>query len=169
MEAEIVFSKINKDDLSSMKKIFVIFKEWKEIYFNRNYQNVEYNNFENKTIENSLEIIDILGEKYYTKFWHPTKEEIAEINDFYKSVSKLPGEERLEKIKMFQKTHKRPWDYDSWIDAILGMEVVLLDFIECEKSYKFKLSQLSNPCGGIEAMENFVKIFNGEIIENTMF
>ena len=136
MEAELIFSKINNADFNSMKKIFVIFKEWKEIYFNKNYQNVEYNNFENKTIENSLEIIDILGGKYYTKFWHPTKEEIAETNDFYKSVSKLPGEERLEKIKMFQKTHNRPWDYDSWIDAILGMEVVLLDFIEYGKNYK---------------------------------
>jgi hypothetical protein len=169
MEAEIIFSKINKTDFNSMMKIFIIFKVWKEINFDKIYKNKEYNNFENKTIENSLEIIDILGEKYNTKFWHPTKEEIKEISEFYKSVSKLSGKERLEKIKIFEKTHNRPWDYDSWIDAILGMEVILLDLIECENNCKIKLSQLSSPCGGIEAIENFVKIYDGKIIENSMF
>ncbi|GHU26654.1 hypothetical protein FACS1894172_04370 [Spirochaetia bacterium] len=155
----IVFSKMNQNDFESMKKIICLFKEWKDIQFNDRL-NIKNSDFENKIIEDTLKIIDILGERYDTKFWHPTKEEL---NEYWKKWYKLTFEE-----KMIESKREKSWDFDSWIDAIVSAEIILYDLIEDEGNYKISLEQLAWPSGGIEAMENLIKIYDGEIIQNDM-
>ena len=135
-----------------MKRIINLFKEWKAIQF-------ENKDFEDKTIEDALEIIDILGERYTTKFWHPSADELKE---YFKDYTKLSLEEKVNKGK------SHPWDFDSWIDAIISAEIVIYDLIEDGNNYKITLEQMAYPSGGIEAMENLIKIYDGEIIKNDM-
>jgi len=146
----ILFSNISKDDISSMKKIFSIFKEWKS-------DDLCYD--DNKAVEDSLKIIDILAERYNTKFWHPTK---AEADEYFRGYNKLSIEEKINKGK------EHPWDFDSWISAIIDAEIALYDLLEDGENYKIILEQLAWPSGGIEAMENLIKIYDGKIIQNDM-
>jgi hypothetical protein len=157
----IIFSKISRNDFNSIKIIFNLFKEWKNIQFDDNFD-VGKNDFENKTIEDSLKIIEILKEKYDTKFWHPTKKEL---NEYVEKWSKLTFEEKVVESK---KKSNKVWDFDSWIDSIINAEIILYDFIKNGKNYKISLEQLAYPSGGIEAMEKLIEIYDGEIIQNDM-
>ena len=157
------FSKINKQDIGSIRTIITLFKEWKNIQFNNTIA-ITRNDFENKTIEDALKIIDILGERYYTKFLHQTKEELIE---WSKKWQKLTCEER--KIELKKEVERQPlWDFDSWIDAIINAEIMFYDFAEDGINYKISFEQLAYPSGGIEAMENLIKIYDGEILKNDM-
>jgi len=149
----ILFSNISKDDFSSIKKIFSIFKEWKSDDLCED---------DNKVVEDSLKIIDILAERYSTKFWHPTK---AEVDEYFKRYNKLSFEEKINEAII---NKERPWDFDSWISAIICAEIALYDLLEDGEDYKIILEQLAWPSGGIEAMENLIKIYDGEIIQNDM-
>ena len=154
MYQKIIFSKINRNDFESIHTIINLFKEWKNCQFITNGENGD---FENKIIEDALKIIDILGERYNTKFWHPTEDELK---TFYKDYNKLSLEQKIEK--------SHPWDFDSWIDAIVDAEIILHELIEDENNYIITLEQLSWPSGGIEAMEKIIEIYDGQIIQNEM-
>jgi hypothetical protein len=153
---KIIFSKINRNDFESIHTIINLFKEWKNCQFDMHREN---DDFENKIIEDALKIIDILGERYNTKFWHPSEDELKTFNENYK---KLSVKQKIEKAE------SHPWDFDSWIDAIANAEIILHELIEDGNNYIITLEQLSWPSGGIEAMENLIEIYDGQIIQNEM-
>jgi hypothetical protein len=164
----ITFSKINRDDFQSMKGIFNIFKEWKNIQFNSALDaGMEKNDFENKTIKDALKIIEILAEKYDAKFWHPTQKELSELAERTSKWQKLSKEEQ--KIEAIKEQEGQPlWDFDSWIDAIINAEIVFYDIVEDGINYKISLEQIAHPSGGIEAIENLIKVYGSEVMQNDM-
>jgi hypothetical protein len=161
----IIFSDVIKNDIQSINKILKIFKEWKEIQFNNVFNKDE---FENTTIEGTLKILEILDEKYNAKFWHPSKEELIELSEWTKKWQKLTVEEQ--KTELIKEKGRQPlWDFDSWIDAILSAEIIFCDFVEDGNNYKILLEQIAYPSGGIDAIENLIKIYDGKIIQNDMY
>ena len=61
----------------------------------------------------------------------------------------------------------RPWDYDSWIDALAQEEITWDKFVIDDSGSGFlEFTQNAWPSGGIEATEQFIKIFDGIIVDN---
>jgi hypothetical protein len=60
-----------------------------------------------------------------------------------------------------------PWDFGSWVDAFLNADI---DFKELKLfangSGEITFEQLSCPSGGIEATEQIVKVFGGNVVSN---
>lgn len=103
----------------------------------------------------------LIGNLYEDKFWHPTKEELDQhMKNWYATpVNKRPTDPKL----------KKPWDFSSWIYNIQNADITLIDIKPIDQNkFQIDLSQNSIPSGGIEAMELLIKIFDGEIIENSM-
>ena len=62
---------------------------------------------------------------------------------------------------------KMPWDFGSWVDAFLNAEIVLESIeIKPDGTGKLMFEQLAWPSGGIEATEEIVKVFGGEVVSN---
>ena len=64
------------------------------------------------------------------------------------------------------KTLTSKWDYGSWVDALNSAEIDYEDLTLEGNSGSLSFSQLSWPSGGIEATEELIRIFGGNIIEN---
>ena len=100
-----------------------------------------------------------LGELYKSKFWWPTDKEKKDWYDLWK---RTPPEKRLNDSRLI-----KPWDFLSWIDSLQNAEVEFSNFIiNNDGTGELKFEQLSCPCGGLDAIEYFIKIFDGEIISN---
>ncbi|MCL1994174.1 MAG: hypothetical protein FWG66_14615 [Spirochaetes bacterium] len=161
---KIVFTKISEKDFQDMEAIFGILKGWKEIYY-ANYGREKSNEwqaeFELKVTEDTLKIIEILDTRYNAKFWNPTKAEAAE---FYKGYNKLTLEEKSAKER--SRPHK--WNFDSWIDAIVNMEVALLDLAPDGTNYVMTVEESAWPSAGIDATQHLIDIYDGEVLQNEM-
>lgn len=60
-----------------------------------------------------------------------------------------------------------PWDFGSWVDAFINAEIVLESIeIKPDGTGKLMFEQLAWPSGGIEATEEIVKVFGGEVVSN---
>ncbi|RBP46996.1 hypothetical protein [Arenicella xantha] len=64
-------------------------------------------------------------------------------------------------------TVEEEWDFMSWVDAISSsaIEYQSLEFLS-EASGKLNFEQLSWPSGGLEATEELVKVFGGNVRKN---
>ncbi|MDH5232154.1 MAG: hypothetical protein OEY38_18980 [Gammaproteobacteria bacterium] len=95
-------------------------------------------------------LAELLGVIYETKFIH-TKEESDEWLTKWKTNPDIEA----------------PWDYGSWVDAILNSEIELDGLkIEINGLGILTFNQLAWPTGGISALEELIKIFGGKVISN---
>ncbi|MEG0921941.1 MAG: hypothetical protein RSG22_11105 [Comamonas sp.] len=63
-----------------------------------------------------------------------------------------------------------PWDFGSWIDALSSAEIDLKELILFDGgSGSIVFEQLAWPSGGLEAIEQIVKVFDGTVLENSGF
>jgi hypothetical protein len=98
--------------------------------------------------EQSLKVV--LGELHQTKFIHT----LAEC-EFWRD--KLRVNPKLE----------APWDFGSWVDAFMNAAVELQELNISSGSGELRFEELSWPSGGIEALEELVKVFGGTIVSNS--
>ncbi|WP_221797852.1 hypothetical protein [Oceanobacter mangrovi] len=97
------------------------------------------------------ELIKKMGDKVTRYFINPTKEE----------ADKLLEQWRLNpEVEM-------PWDFGSWFDALDSAEIDYQSIeIHPNGTGKILFEQLAWPSGGIDAANELVKAFGGEIISN---
>ena len=60
----------------------------------------------------------------------------------------------------------RIWDFESWIDALNSANIAYEQLTLTADGGSLEFEQLSWPSGGIEATEEIIKIFGGEILAN---
>lgn len=141
---KVVFNNVSEPQLSLMKEIFMLIKEGKE----------------KKKMDEEL-IKEKLGSIYISKFWHPTE---AERLEWRKKWFSTPLSERSinnEKLKI-------PWDFGGWIDALQNCDLHLSEFkMNDHGNHEILFRQLSHPSGGLDALDELVKIFDGNILEST--
>ena len=81
-------------------------------------------------------------------------------------TTKSEAEEWLAKWKI-DRNIKMPWDFGSWVDAFMNAEIELESIdIKADGTGKLIYMQLAWPSGGIEATEEIVKLFGGEVVSN---
>lgn len=108
---------------------------------------------------NEDELSNLLGERYKTKFWWPTKEEQEEWIEKWEAT---PVEARHTDPSL-----ETPWDFSSWVDAFYTAEIELKKIVINNNGEGIIIfEQLAYPSGGIEATEEIVKIYDGQIISN---
>lgn len=114
-----------------------------DVKYDGSYFSIPYPNDED-------ELAKLLGVIYETKFIH-TKEESDEWLAKWKANPDI----------------QTPWDYGSWVDAILNSETELGSLqIETNGSGKLTFNQFAWPTGGIGALEELINIFGGKVISN---
>ena len=92
----------------------------------------------------------ILGERFQSKFIH-TKSESDEWLAKWRANSNI----------------EMPWDFGSWVDALAESEVELKPLeIDAMGKGNIKYNQLAWPTGGIDALKEIVRIFDGKLIIN---
>jgi hypothetical protein len=76
-------------------------------------------------------------------------------------------QEMLEKWKCDRST-PLSWDFGSWIDALAGSELLYQSLLlHPDGSGELSFEQLAWPSGGIEATEEIIKIFGGQVVSNS--
>ena len=140
--AIIKFSDIPKDEIKNFVKVFDFIADGKR-----------------RSNINEEKLAVLLNERYNTKFWWPSEEE-------RESRMRLWEETPLE-LRSSDTKLKTPWDYGSWVDAILNAKIEFKSInVNNNGGGEIKLEQLSWPSGGIEAAEEIIKIFDGHILSN---
>ncbi|GAB3538097.1 hypothetical protein GCM10027343_02970 [Noviherbaspirillum agri] len=93
---------------------------------------------------------DLLGERYVSKFVH----------------EKAAADEWVEKWRA-NPNIQMPWDFGSWVDAFINADIELsnLHFTGPGKG-EIHFDQLACPSGGIDAVEEIVRIFDGKVLSN---
>lgn len=138
----IKFKNIPKPDIENIRAVFELIADGKRREF----------------IDED-KLASLLGEKYKSKFLWATKEENEE---WLKSWQATPVESRLDDPSL-----KRPWDFSSWVDAINNAEINLNSILVHQTGEgEIKFTQLAWPSGGIEAIEELIKIYDGCVISN---
>jgi hypothetical protein len=100
---------------------------------------------------NEAPLRSMLGDLYDTKFIS-TKAE----SDYW-----------LEKWRT-NPTVEAPWDFGSWVDAFINAEIDLQKLsILPDGSGEIVFEQLSYPSGGLEALEELIKVFGGAVVSNS--
>ena len=92
----------------------------------------------------------LLGERYSTNFVH----------------DKVVADEWVEKWRANPKI-QMPWDFGSWVDAFMNADIELsnLHFTGPGQG-EIYFDQLACPSGGVDAIEEIVRIFDGKIHSN---
>ena len=93
----------------------------------------------------------LLGERFQSRFIH-TKAESDEWLLKWRANSSI----------------EMPWDFGSWVDALMEAEVELesLD-VDQEGCGCIRFKQLAWPTGGIDAIEEVVRIYGGKVQSNS--
>ena len=108
---------------------------------------------------NNVELAKLLGTKHKSKFWWPSEEER---DDWMRRWQETSVETRHTDPSL-----KVPWDFDSWIEAFQNAEIDFVSLkIDENGDGQMKYEQLAWPSGGIEATEEIIKMFDGEIVSN---
>lgn len=140
--AEIVFKNIPEHYQQKLVRVFEIIKRGKEI--------------EEISAEHLKEV---LGELVITKFWWPTQQEQE---DWLRRWNAMPVAERHIDL-----TLRTPWTFDSWIESLDDCELEFKNLmIDDQGSGQLVFEQLAMPSGGLEAIKELIKIFDGVIVSS---
>lgn len=85
---------------------------------------------------------------------------------FHFITTKAESDEWLAKWKA-DSSIVMPWDFGSWVDAFMNADIELEKIeVDLDGSGSIHFDQLSWPSGGIDAIEEIVRIFKGVIVSN---
>jgi hypothetical protein len=97
-----------------------------------------------------VKLEEILGERFQSKFIH----------------TKSKSDEWLAKWNI-NPNIEMPWDFGSWVDALIESEIELKSLeIDAMGNGSIKYKQLAWPTGGIDALKEIVRIFDGKLSVN---
>ncbi len=61
-----------------------------------------------------------------------------------------------------------PWDFGSWVDAFMNAEIAFQEIhLSIDGAGSIVFDQLAYPSGGLEAIEQLVKVFGGAVVSNS--
>lgn len=97
------------------------------------------------------ELASVLGDKTTTYFINPTREEADEI---------------LKRWRINPNSELK-WDFGSWFDALDSAEISYESLVlNSDGTGRLIYDQLAWPSGGIDATEELIKAFGGEVVSN---
>ncbi|WP_419812817.1 hypothetical protein [Bacterioplanoides sp.] len=90
----------------------------------------------------------------------------AKVTNYFVNPAKEEADEMLKQWKA-NPNAELPWDFGSWFDTIESAELIYLGLdIDQNGNGKLLFEQLACPSGGLDASEQIIKAFGGEVTSN---